>query len=89
MTATEAVPEGCVDNQNCPLFLNSGACWYALQNTVDAGVDVPLGLISLTLGGQRIEEFMSNVYVPRPADAARDASEPPRAPKTPPRNPAP
>jgi hypothetical protein len=61
MTAAEAVPEGCIDKQNCPLFGNSGACWYALQNAVEAGVDVPLGLISLTLGGQRIEEFMSNV----------------------------
>ena len=61
MTSAEAVPAGCIDKQNCPLFKNSGACWYALQNAVEAGVDVPLGLISLTLGGQRIEEFMSNV----------------------------
>ena len=61
MTAAEAVPEGCIDKQNCPLFQTSGACWYALQNAVDAGVDVPLGLVALTLGGQRIEEFMSNV----------------------------
>ena len=61
MTYAEAVPAGCIDNQKCPLFLNSGACWFALQNVVEAGVDVPLGLIALTLGGQRIEEFMSNV----------------------------
>lgn len=61
MTAAEAVPLGCIDRQNCPLFLTSGACWYALQNLADAGVDVPLGLVALTLGGQRIEEFMSNV----------------------------
>ena len=61
MTAAEAVPAGCIDKQNCPLFGTSGACWYALQNAAEAGVDVPLGLVALTLGGQRIEEFMANV----------------------------
>jgi hypothetical protein len=59
MTYAEAVPAGCIDAQNCPLFGTSGACWFALQHAADAGVDVPLGLVALTLGGQRIEEFMS------------------------------
>ena len=61
MTAAQAVPEGCIDAQNCPLFQTSGACWYALTSAAEQGVDVPLGLIALTLGGQRIEEFMNNV----------------------------
>jgi hypothetical protein len=60
MTAAEAVPDGCIEKQTCPLFWTSGACWYALQNVAEAGVDVPLGLVALTLGGQRIEEFMNN-----------------------------
>jgi hypothetical protein len=60
MTAAEAVPAGCIDKQNCPLFQTSGACWYALQSVAEQGVDVPLGLVALTLGGQRIEEFMDN-----------------------------
>lgn len=60
MTAAEAVPAGCIDAQNCPLFQTSGACWYALQKAAEEGVDVPLGLVALTLGGQRIEEFMDN-----------------------------
>ena len=60
MTAAEAAPAGCVDAQNCPLFQTSGACWYALQSVAEQGVDVPLGLVALTLGGQRIEEFMDN-----------------------------
>ena len=61
MTAAQASPEGCVEAQNCPLFQTSGACWYAMQSLAEQGVDVPLGLVALTLGGQRIEEFMSNV----------------------------
>lgn len=61
MLPAEAVPAGCIDKQNCPLFQTSGVCWYALQAVAAAGVDVPLGLVALTLGGQRIEEFMSNV----------------------------
>jgi len=60
MTAREAVPAGCIDAQDCPLFQTSGACWYALQSVAEQGVDVPLGLVALTLGGQRIEEFMDN-----------------------------
>ena len=60
MTAAEAVPEGCIEKQNCPLFQTSGACFYALQNVAESGVSVPLGLVALTLGGQRIEEFMYN-----------------------------
>ena len=61
MTAAQAAPAGCIDKQNCPLFQTSGAGWYAMQALADQGVDVPLGLVALTLGGQRIEEFMSNV----------------------------
>ena len=61
MLPAEAVPAGCIDKQNCPLFQTSGACWYALQAVAEAGVDVPLGLVALTLGGQRIEEFMYNL----------------------------
>jgi len=61
MTSAEAVPEGCIDKQNCPLFQTSGACWYAMSSLARQGVDVPLGLVAVTLGGQRIEEFMSNV----------------------------
>lgn len=61
MTAAEAAPAGCIDAQNCPLFQTSAACFYALQAVAEGGVDVPLGLVALTLGGQRIEEFMSNV----------------------------
>ena len=64
MTAAEAVPAGCVEAQTCPLFQTSGACWYALQSIAEQGVSVPLGLVALTLGGQRIEEFMSNVSGP-------------------------
>ena len=64
MTSEQAVPAGCIDKQNCPLFRNSGACWYALQTAAAQGVDVPMGLVALTLGGQRIEEFMSNVTGP-------------------------
>jgi sialate O-acetylesterase len=60
MTAAEAAPAGCVEAQNCPLFQTSGACWYALQELAEQGVTVPLGLVALTLGGQRIEEFMNN-----------------------------
>ena len=60
MTAAEAVPAGCVETQKCPLFQTSGACWYALQAAAELGVSVPLGLVALTLGGQRIEEFMNN-----------------------------
>ena len=64
MTAAQSVPEGCIDKQNCPLFQTSGACWYALQALAEQGVSVPMGLVALTLGGQRIEEFMSNVTGP-------------------------
>lgn len=61
MTAAESVPAGCIEAQNCPLFQTSAACFYALQAVAEAGIDVPLGLVALTLGGQRIEEFMHNV----------------------------
>jgi hypothetical protein len=64
MLPAQAVPAGCVEAQNCPLFQTSGACWYALQSVAEAGVDVPLGLVALTLGGQRIEEFMDNTSSP-------------------------
>jgi len=61
MTASEAAPAGCVDRQNCPFFQVGGTCWYTMQALATSGVDVPLGILDLAIGGQRIEEYMANL----------------------------
>lgn len=60
MTAAQAAPEGCVDDQSCPFFLIGGTCWYFAQGLAEGGVTVPIGIIDTAIGGQRIEEFMNN-----------------------------
>jgi hypothetical protein len=58
MTAEQAVPPGCVEAQNCPLFSVGATAWYFVQGLVQAGVVVPIGVLDTAIGGQRIEEFM-------------------------------
>jgi len=60
MTASQAVPDGCVDAGNCPLFAIGGTCWYFAQGLADLGVSTPIGIADTAIGGQRIEEFMIN-----------------------------
>jgi hypothetical protein len=60
LTAAQAAPAGCVDAQNCPLFEVGATCFYTLQTLATLGVGVPLGLLDLAIGGQRIEEYASN-----------------------------
>jgi hypothetical protein len=63
MTAAQAVPDGCVDKQNCPLFNVGATCYYFAQGLAELGVTVPIGIIDTAIGGQRIEEFMDNSTV--------------------------
>lgn len=60
MTAAQAVPEGCIDAGNCPLFAMGATCYYFLQGLADLGVTTPIGIADTAIGGQRIEEFMIN-----------------------------
>ena len=42
------------------LFKMGATCWYFAQQLAELGVDHPIGLINTAIGGQRIEEYMSN-----------------------------
>lgn len=55
-TAAQAVPDGCIDAGNCPLFDIGGTCWYFAQGLADLGVTIPIGIADTAIGGQRIEE---------------------------------
>lgn len=63
MTAQQAAPAGCIDNQSCPLFNVGATCYYFAQGLADMGVTTPIAVIDTAIGGQRIEEFMVNSTV--------------------------
>lgn len=63
LSALQAVPAGCVDTQKCPLFQVGATCYYFAQGLVDQGVTTPIGILDTAIGGQRIEEFMSNATI--------------------------
>ena len=35
-------------------------CWYTAEALSEGGVAVPIGIIDTAIGGQRIEEYMTN-----------------------------
>lgn len=59
MTAAQAVPPGCVEKQNCPLFEIGGTCWYFAEALAEGGLSVPIGILDTAIGGQRIEGPLS------------------------------
>jgi hypothetical protein len=63
MTAQQAAPQGCIEQQNCPLFNVGGTSWYFVQGLAQRGVNVPIGVLNTAIGGQRIEEFMVNATI--------------------------
>ena len=60
MTAAQAVPDGCIEEGNCPLFAVGASCWYFAQSLADLGITTPIGIADTAIGGQRIEEFIIN-----------------------------
>ena len=63
MTAVQAISDGTssgLEGGNMSLFKMGATCWYFAQRLVELGVDHPIGLVNTAIGGQRIEEYMSN-----------------------------
>jgi hypothetical protein len=63
MTAAQAISDGTssgLEGGNMSLFKMGATCWYFAQQLAELGVDHPIGLVNTAIGGQRIEEYMSN-----------------------------
>lgn len=63
MTAVQAISDGTssgLEGGNMSLFKMGATCWYFAQRLAELGVDHPIGLVNTAIGGQRIEEYMSN-----------------------------
>eukprot|EP00039_Didymoeca_costata_P023336 m.6756 g.6756 ORF g.6756 m.6756 type:complete len:756 (+) comp3578_c0_seq2:14-2281(+) len=46
-----------------PLFAMGAACWYFAQRLAELGVSHPIGIMNTAIGGQRIEEYMTNATI--------------------------
>jgi hypothetical protein len=65
MTAKMSVAAGhsAANGGSYPLFAVGATCWYFAQRLSELGVDVPIGIANTAIGGQRIEEYMSNASI--------------------------
>ena len=62
MTAQAAVSvgESTKTGGTYPLFAMGATCWYFAARLSELGVTTPIGIANTAIGGQRIEEYMSN-----------------------------
>eukprot|EP01052_Picozoa_sp_SAG31_P017617 SAG31_NODE_1213_length_9359_cov_4.298164_12_plen_212_part_00 len=79
MTAKMSVAVGhsAASGGDYPLFEVGATCWYFAQRLSELGVDVPIGIANTAIGGQRIEEYMSNASI---NTCAKRSSGPPHSP---------
>jgi len=66
MTAMQAIATGASSGTaggNYPLFSIGAACWYFAQQLSELGVKHPIGIADTAIGGQRIEEYMTNTSI--------------------------